>query len=163
MPEPVMEEQTENLADTIMAALSPRDAPSSEGCDRTPTPAMVKAFEQFNRGEYWEQHETLENVWRAEQDASVRNFYKGIIQVGVGFYHLTKGNYRGVMKVLARGINYLKPYAPECYGVEVARLIQEASMVYLRARELGPGRLGEIPRASLPQVHWSMTNDERQD
>ncbi len=157
MIDTIMDAPIDDLADTITAVLSPRDRPSRECCDREPTPQMLKAFEQFNRGEYWEQHETLENVWRSERDPSIRNFYKGIIQVGVGFYHLSKGNYRGVVKVLARGINYLKPYAPECYGVEVARLIQEASVIYHRARELGPERLGDIPRASLPKVHWAAT------
>ncbi len=114
---------------------------------------MLRGFEQFNRGEYWEQHETLEEVWRAESDPSIRNLLKGIIQVGVGFHHLSRNNFRGTMKVLARGINYLKPYAPECRGIDVARLIVESSAVYFRARELGPGRLGEIGLDTLPKIH----------
>ncbi len=149
-------EEPQDLAGTISAAISPHDVPSRKCCDRTPSPQMLHAFEQFNRGEYWEQHETLEEVWRAEADTSIRNFYKGIIQVGVGLYHLRRGNYRGVMKVLARGITYLKPYAPECFGVDVARLIHEASFIYHRARELGPDRLNEIPFEQLPQVHWEL-------
>ncbi|RIK32935.1 MAG: DUF309 domain-containing protein, partial [Chloroflexi bacterium] len=52
---------------------------------------MLRALEQFNRGEYWAQHETLEEIWRAEPDPTIRNFYKGILQIGVGFYHLRKG------------------------------------------------------------------------
>jgi uncharacterized protein len=115
---------------------------------------MIEAFDQFNRGLYWEQHETLEMVWRSETDASIRNFYKGVIQVGVGFHHLTKRNYAGVMKVLARGINYLKAYVPECCGVDVARLMLEASMVYVRAKELGPERMREIAAAELPKIHY---------
>ncbi len=114
---------------------------------------MLRAFEQFNQGEYWEQHETLEEVWRAETETSIRNFYKGIIQVGIGLYHLRRGNYRGMAKVLARGINYLKPYAPDCYGVDVARLIQEASRVYLDAVALGPERLREMSPERLPRIH----------
>ncbi len=148
-----MNESEPGLADTITAALSPRDTPSRAECDRTPSPAMLHALEQFNRGEYWEQHETLEEVWRAEPDQGIRNLYKGIIQVGVGFYHLTRGNYRGVIKVLARGINYLKPYAPSCYGIDVGRLIREASVIYDQARRLGPDHLNEIAHLDLPQVH----------
>lgn len=147
----------------IPALLSRRDPPSRACCDRTPTPEMRHAFEQFNRGEYWEQHETLENVWRAEPDPTIRNFYKGILQVGVGFHHLRKGNYNGVLKVLARGINYLKPYAPECYGVDVQRLIDEASAVYWKVFEVGarelaaessPQEMRELRKMELPQVHW---------
>lgn len=138
----------------IPAALSPRDPPTRDCCGRTPTPEMIHAFEQFNRGEYWRQHETLELVWRAETDPTIRNFYKGILQIGVGFHHLRNGNYNGVIKVLGRGINYLLPYVPACYGVDVARLAEEASAVYWRVRELGAERIGELGELELPRVHW---------
>jgi predicted metal-dependent hydrolase len=156
MADVVTDESIPNLPDTISTAISPRDEPTRECCDRAPGSQLLKAFAQFNRGEYWEQHETLEEIWRAETETSLRNFYKGIIQVGVGFYHLSEDNYRGVMKVLARGITYLKPYAPECCRVDVARLVQEASVVYHRAEALGPGRLKEIPLESLPKIHLVM-------
>jgi hypothetical protein len=115
---------------------------------------MIHAFEQFNRGEYWEQHETLEAVWRAEPDEAMRNFYKGILQVGVGFHHITRRNYRGAVKVLTRGINYLAPYAPRCMGVDVRRLTEEGTRVLEQARALGPERIGEIKLAELPRVHY---------
>jgi Uma2 family endonuclease/predicted metal-dependent hydrolase len=139
--------------ENIPAVLSPRDPATRECCDRTPTAEMLHAFEQFNRGEFWEQHETLELVWRAETDASIRNFYKGILQVGVGFHHLRNGNYNGVIKVLGRGINYLKPYEPTCYGVDVTRLIREASPVWWKVKEVGRERIGEVKGMELPRVH----------
>jgi predicted metal-dependent hydrolase len=114
---------------------------------------MEHAFEQFNRGEYWEQHETLEAVWRAENEPSIRNFYKGILQIGVGFYHLRNANYRGTLKVLGRGINYLQPYGPDCFGVNLARLTEEASEVYRRVRELGPEQMAECSAMELPRIH----------
>ena len=126
-----------------------------ERCGDRATPQMIHAFEQFNRGEYWQQHETLETVWRAEQDKSIRNFYKGTLQVGVGFYHITRRNYRGAVKVLTRGINYLRPYAPRCMGVEVQRLIDEATQVLEQVRALGPDRIDEIKIAELPCVHYT--------
>jgi predicted metal-dependent hydrolase len=140
-------------SENIPAVLSQRDPPTRECCGREPTAEMLHAFEQFNRGEYWEQHETLELVWRAETDASIRNFYKGILQIGVGFHHLRNGNYNGAIKVLGRGINYLKPYAPECYGVDVARLIREASPVWWKVKELGSDRIDEVKGMELPLVH----------
>jgi len=140
----------------IPAALSPRDPSTRACCDRTPTPQMLRAFEQFNRGEYWHQHETLEWIWRAEPDASIRNFYKGVLQVGVGFHHLRNRNYRGVIKVLGRGINYLKPYAPECYGVDVSRLIDEASDIYWRVHDVGAEGIAQLADIELPQVHWKV-------
>ncbi len=123
-------------------------------CRDHPTSQMLHAFEQFNRGEYWHQHETLESVWRAEKDQTIRNFYKGILQVGVGFHHITRRNYRGTAIVLARGINYLKPYSPRCMGVDVQRLIDEATRVLDQVRALGANRIDEIKIATLPQVHY---------
>ncbi len=123
-------------------------------CRDRATPEMVRAFQQFNRGEYWHQHETLEIIWRAEADESIRNFYKGILQVGVGFHHITRRNYRGVVKVLTRGINYLRPYAPYCMGVDVATLIEEASSVLEQVHALGPDRIDEINVAALPGVRY---------
>lgn len=118
---------------------------------------MLHAFEQFNRGEYWHQHETLENIWRAEKDESIRNFYKGILQVGVGFHHLTRRNYRGVMKVLTRGISYLRPYAPRCMGVDVQRLMDEATRVLDEVRTLGPEGIDQVNIAELPKVHYDQS------
>ncbi len=127
-----------------------------ERCGDRATPQMIHAFEQFNHGEYWHQHETLETVWRAEQDESIRNFYKGILQVGVGFHHITRRNYRGAVKVLTRGINYLRPYAPRCMGVEVQRLIDEATQVLEQVHAFGPDRIDEIKITELPRVHYKM-------
>lgn len=144
---------TENAAE-IPAELSPRDPPGRACCDRRPTPELARAFEQFNRGEYWEQHETLETIWRAETEPSIRNFYKGVLQIGVGFHHLRRGNYNGVFKVLGRGIRYLEPYAPACYGVDVDRLLSEARTVYWQVRAAGPEGIGALRALELPRVHY---------
>jgi len=121
---------------------------------RALTPQMIRAFAQFNRGEYWHQHETLEAIWRAETDASMRNFYKGILQVGVGLHHLTRKNYPGTVKVLTRGITYLRPFAPRCMGVDVERLVADASQVLAQVELLGAERIGEINLNNLPRVHY---------
>lgn len=127
-------------------------------CNDHPTSQMLFAFEQFNRGEYWHQHETLEAIWRAEPDETIRNFYKGILQVGVGFHHLTRRNFNGAVKVLTRGINYLRPYSPRCMGVDVARLIDESTRVLVQVRELCAERIAEIEIEKLPRVHYQIEN-----
>lgn len=118
-------------------------------CPNDPTPQLLRAFEQLNHGEYWEQHETLEQIWRAERDETIRNFYKGVLQIGVGFYHLARQNSPGAIKVLTRGINYLRPYSPRCFGVDVARLIDESSRILDRVQSRK-----EIAMNDLPRVHY---------
>src|SRR5689334_2590675 len=53
-----------------------------------PAPSeLSKALHEFNAGEFFEQHETLELLWRATP-GEIRHLYEGILQVGVGMHHL---------------------------------------------------------------------------
>ena len=73
------------------------------GWDEPPPPALLSGVEQFNAGEYWECHETLETLWRTEP-RPVRDLYQGILQVGVAFHHLRNDNVPGAIKMLRRGL-----------------------------------------------------------
>ena len=89
-----------------------------------PPPLLVDGIAQFNGGQYFEQHETLETLWRAEP-GPIRSLYQGILQIGVAFHHLRRGNYHGVVVMLERGLARVKPFEPTCQDVDVARLIRE--------------------------------------
>src|SRR6185312_6906378 len=91
-------------------------------CDESPPPLLLAGIAQFNRGEYFEQHETLELLWRAEK-REVRRLYQGILQIGVAFHHLRRRNYHGTTYMLTRGAGYLIPFSPRCHGVDVERLL----------------------------------------
>lgn len=112
------------------------------GCDDPPPPELTRAIEQFNAGELFEQHETLEVLWRATSDP-VRDLYHGILQIGVGLHHWSNGNFHGATVLLAEGIGRLQPLPPSCQGVEVAALIGEASALREELLRLGPERMGE--------------------
>jgi predicted metal-dependent hydrolase len=123
----------------------------SARCGEAPPPGLLAGIAQFNAGAYWECHETLEELWRVEPDP-VRYLYQGILQVGVGFYHLRRGNYRGAVNKLTGGLAYLAPSAPACLGVDVARLRAEAGAVLAAVSALGPARLAEYDASDLPRV-----------
>ena len=122
-------------------------------CDETPPALFYVGLEQFNRGEYFEQHESLEAIWLADQ-RPLRRLYQGILKIGVGFYKLRLGNYRGTVNHINGGIAYLQRFEDGCLGVEIARLIREAGEVRDRAVQLGPERLGEIDTSAMPKVHY---------
>ena len=63
---------------------APRQAPQE----------LYRAIEQFNRGMFWECHETLEEVWR-DTSYPLRFFYHAVIKAAVGFYHLSPHNRHG--------------------------------------------------------------------
>ena len=124
----------------------------SARCGDAPPAALLAGIAQFNVGEYWECHETLEAIWRVEPDP-IRYLYQGILQVGVGFYHLRRGNWRGAVNKLRSGLDYLAPSAPICLGVDVTHLRAEATTILAALEALGPERIGEYGAATLPIVH----------
>lgn len=126
----------------------------SPRCGEPPPPLLLTGILRFNAGEFWACHETLEELWRPEPD-SVRYLYQGILQIGVGFYHLRRGNYRGAVNKLTSGREYLAPYAPACHTVDVARLLREAGGVRDRLVDAGPAHLGELLEMELPRVWLS--------
>jgi uncharacterized protein len=114
----------------------------------------VRGIEQFNAGEFFEQHETLELLWRATS-APVRELYHGILQIGVGFHHWRRGNFHGAAVLLEEGIDHLRPFAPSCQSVDVARLIAEATTARERLVSLGPDRMSELDIAAAPRVRFT--------
>ncbi|HKT39259.1 MAG TPA: DUF309 domain-containing protein, partial [Ktedonobacterales bacterium] len=122
-----------------------------------PPAELLHGIEQFNRREYFECHETLEALWNREQ-GTIRVLAKGILQVGVGCYHLLRGNHRGALLKLASGADYLEPFAPRCRRVEVARLIADARRLHAEVAATAPGNLGEIDRSLLPVIRLTDNN-----
>lgn len=115
------------------------------GWDEPPPAALLYGIEQFNAGEYWECHETLEGLWIAEP-REVRDMYQGILQVGVAFHHLRNQNFPGAIKMFRRGLPRLWRLPEVCQGICVADLAQAARCVHDLALELGPEQLAKLPR-----------------
>ncbi len=120
-------------------------------CDESPPPLLLEGIAQFNRGEYFEQHETLELLWRAEP-REVRRLYQGILQIGVAFHHLRRRNHHGTVYMLTRGAHYLTPFSPGCQGVDVEGLLRDAATALRAVEQLGPERLEEFDWRLAPIV-----------
>jgi predicted metal-dependent hydrolase len=120
-------------------------------CDASPPPLLLEGIAQFNRGEYFEQHETLELLWRAER-GEVRKLYQGILQIGVAFHHLRRLNHHGTVYMLTRGSRYLAPFTPRCQGVDVERLLADAAAALAEVERLGPDRLADFDWQFAPIV-----------
>jgi predicted metal-dependent hydrolase len=120
-------------------------------CDDSPPPQLVEGIAQFNRGEFFEQHETLERLWREER-RDIRYLYQGILQIGVAFHHLRRLNHHGAVYMLTRGPRYLAPFAPRCQRVAVAALLRDAATALREVERLGPARLEEFDWRLAPQV-----------
>jgi uncharacterized protein len=113
----------------------------------------LRGIEEFNRGEFFECHEYLEEAWMQEP-GRVRFLYQGILQVGVGFYHQQNGNWRGATGVLRGGIERLREFEPEALGIDVARLVRESERCLRKIEELGRERVREFDTSGIPRVEW---------
>jgi predicted metal-dependent hydrolase len=111
----------------------------------------VRGIEQFNAGEFFEQHETLETLW-LQTRAPIRGLYHGILQIGVGFHHWRNGNHHGAGVLLEEGIERLRPFAPSCQGIDVAALIRDASAARDELLRLGPDRMTAYDLRRAPKV-----------
>lgn len=113
----------------------------------------LQGIEEFNRGEFFEAHEYLEDAWRAES-GRIRYLYQGILQVGVGFYHQQNGNWKGATGLLRSGIERLREFDPEACGIDVASLLQSSELCLAELEHLGPERVTEFDRSRVPRVEW---------
>lgn len=128
--------------------LNARNDPCSE-----PLPADVaRGIEEFNAGQYFEQHETLERAWRTEH-RPVRELYRGILQVGVACLQVERGHALGALKMLERGRRWLEPFRPTCRGVDVERLLSDADKMLDEIKRLGQDHIEEFDRGLFPKVH----------
>ncbi len=124
-------------------------------CDEPAPPELTSGIEQFNAGEFFEQHETLELLWR-DTRAPVRGLYHGILQVGVGFHHWRNGNFHGASTLLEEGTLRLHEFAPRCQGVDVSALIADATAARERLITLGPERMRSVDITSLaPRIRFT--------
>lgn len=120
-------------------------------CDGAAPEGLRAGIGQFNRGEYWECHETLEEIWRAEPDP-VRYLYQGILLAGVGLYHLRRGNRRGALSKLRAGHALLTPYAPICMGIDVTRLRDDVARILAHIEGLDPGAPASLDERLVPMI-----------
>ena len=112
---------------------------------------VLQGIEEFNRGEFFECHEYLEEAWMQES-GRVRYLYQGILQVGVGFYHLQNGNWRGATGLLRNGTIRLKEFEPVTLGVDVTKLVRESERCLQELETLGRDHINEFDASKIPKV-----------
>ena len=115
-------------------------------------PAVYKAAEQFDRGDFWDCHETLEEVW-LQAPYPLRLFYHSMIKVAVGLYHVGRHNHHGARVKLSDGVRILRLFPPEFMGVATGRLLGDAS-TWLALVD-GEGRVdwSELDALPRPVIH----------
>lgn len=144
-----------NLPQLVEEHARQRDnAGLADSCSQ-PAPALVwEGIELFNAGHYYECHDALEEAWRAEE-GPVRDLYRAILQIGISYFQIERGNYRGALKMLLRVRQWLAPLPAACQGVDVDRLREDVSRVYDTLTTLGPDDMTELDRSLFRPVRFT--------
>ncbi len=110
------------------------------------SPDYRHGLELFNRQEFFDAHEVLEDVWR-EAPGPEKKFLQGLIQVAVGLHHFSTGNRVGAQSLLARAHRNLSAYPDEYGGLKLAD-VRRAVERCAAAVERGEPQL-PIPRLDI--------------
>ncbi|MBK1990764.1 DUF309 domain-containing protein [Sphaerospermopsis aphanizomenoides BCCUSP55] len=103
-------------------------------------PEFWQGVEQFNSGQFYACHDTLEALW-IEATEPEKTLYQGILQIAVALYHLGNGNLRGAMILLGEGSNRLRRYPDNDCGINVEKLLLE-SVEFLKAlQQIDPEKI----------------------
>lgn len=122
-----------------------------ETCAQPIAELAAKGIEMFNEGHYYDCHDFLEEAWMADE-SSGRDLYRGILQVGIAYYQIERGNYRGALKMLLRVRQWLAPLPDVCRQVNVTRLREDVERVHHALETLGPEAMDDIDRKLFRQI-----------
>jgi predicted metal-dependent hydrolase len=82
--------------------------------------AFEKGVAEFNAGHFFECHDTLEEMWAGLRGPS-RDFFQGLIQVSVAFYHVDNRNPAGAASMLRRALKRFEKYPDRYFGFDLGR------------------------------------------
>jgi len=82
-------------------------------------------FECFNRGEYYEAHDVLEDLWLEEGKAGFNYaFHKGLIQFAGAFVHLQKDRLGPSVALFRLAEANFQRYPPRHDGVDLSAILR---------------------------------------
>jgi CheY-like chemotaxis protein len=133
-----------HLPELIREYARQRDSAGLATSCSQPAPELVQeGIELFNAGHYYQCHDALEEAWRAEK-GPVRDLYRAILQIGISYFQIERGNYRGAVKMLLRVRQWLVPLPAVCQGVDVSSLREDVERVYAALADTGPDELASF-------------------
>jgi predicted metal-dependent hydrolase len=125
-------------------------------CSESPPGQLLRAIREFNSREWFECHETMEELWIGEEGV-VCDFYQGIIQIAVALHHWQNGNFGGAVSLLKGGAGYLGHVDEVCQWVDVAGLIADADRMRADLEKLGEERMADLEPGLIPLIRTVST------
>ena len=123
---------------------------------RARLPEFYRALDQFNDGYYFESHDTLEELWRVTP-LPERLLFQSVIQLAAALVHFCRGKYPGIIYLFDASASKLREFAPEHFGVDVARLLADIEHARDELAALGEARFLEWDAGGVPRIRFIRT------
>ena len=120
-------------------------------CQDPLPPLAIQAVEKFNAGEYYPQHDLFEEQWMHTKEP-VRDLYRAVLQVGIAYYQIERGNHRGAIKMLLRSVQWLTMLPDVCQGINVKQLREDSYRVRAELERMAPDDISQFDRSLLKPV-----------
>ena len=93
----------------------------------------------------------LEDLWHEEQ-RPIRAVYQGVLQIGVGIYHMERGNYKGALRLINGGAELIEPHGEECLDLCLGQLRRDALKLAQELERLGPDKMDALDEKFIMQI-----------
>ncbi|WP_299405787.1 DUF309 domain-containing protein [Acaryochloris sp. IP29b_bin.148] len=111
-------------------------------------PEFWQGVAEFNQGQYYACHDTLEALWMEATDPP-KSLYQGILQISVACYHLGKKNWQGAVILLGEGIGRLQAYEPVFAEVNVETFVDASANLLECLQQSGPEQVSMFSQLVL--------------
>jgi predicted metal-dependent hydrolase len=128
-------------------------------------PRFLKGVAHFNATEFWDAHESWEELWLAA-GSDLEQFLQGLIQIAAAYHHVKRGTLRGGVRLFDAALRRLSAFPLDCCGLDRAAVEQAARAdrewaARVVAGEADLAREQEFPRLLVvdetqmpPQSDW---------
>lgn len=121
--------------------------------------SAIKGIYLFNHKKFFDAHEELELAWR-EEKGEIRDLYRGILQIGVAYYHIQRKNFCGGRKLLLRSQKWLQPYSGTYLGINIKKLKHDANQIYNKLNDGFFDEISDIDDHLFPTIDFKLSKGE---
>ncbi|MEO8035040.1 MAG: DUF309 domain-containing protein [Acidobacteriota bacterium] len=76
-----------------------------------------EGVDHFNRREFWEAHESWEELW-LESRTELHQFLQGLIQLAAAYHHVKRGTFSGAVRLFDAAARKLGDFPPIFCGID---------------------------------------------
>ena len=95
--------------------------------DKIKEKLFIDGINAFESHEFYDAHEYWEDLWSDYRLVDAK-FIQGLIQLAVGYFHISNLNRNGAIGLFNKCIPKLKEYSPEYRGINIDNIIKSISL-----------------------------------